>query len=67
MSTSRDLSVALKYGLSKDSLIFRIITKNQIERGADLSWVSAFPNESEVTRPASQAATLDGPPARHRA
>ena len=50
MSSTTDLGIAsgYAYGDSKSSIIFRIITKNRLQRGADLQWLSAFPNESEV-------------------
>ena len=48
MSTTADLAVAVDYGLSKNSLIFKIVTENKLQRGADVAWLSAFPNESEI-------------------
>jgi len=51
MSTTTDLAVAIEYSRSNSSLIFKIITENNLQRGADLQWLSAFPNESEVLFP----------------
>jgi len=53
MSTTSDPGVAVHYSTnsSGQSLLFRIITKNKLQRGADLEWLSAFPNESEVLFP----------------
>jgi len=51
MSTTRDMGVAIDYSRSRRSLIFKIVTENQLQRGADLQWLSAFPNESEVLFP----------------
>lgn len=48
MSTTLDLAVAVRYAMSRDSLIFRIVTRNNLERGSDISDISMFPNESEV-------------------
>jgi len=33
------------------SLIFKIVTQNQLQRGADLHWLSVFPTEKEVLFP----------------
>jgi len=51
MSTTTDLGVAIEYARSRRSLIFKIVTQNNLQRGADLQWLSAFPNESEVLFP----------------
>ncbi|EKX50093.1 hypothetical protein GUITHDRAFT_67237 [Guillardia theta CCMP2712] len=48
MSTSRELRVAAGYSMSRDGLIFRIKTKNGLQSGVDVSWLSAFPEEEEV-------------------
>jgi hypothetical protein len=51
MSTTTNIETAVSFGLSKECLIFRIVTKNNLERGADLQWLSAFPSEAEVLFP----------------
>ena len=51
MSTTTDIATAVTYSVSSESLIFRIVTKNKLQRGADLAWLSAFPTESEVLYP----------------
>ena len=33
--------------MSANSLLFCIQTKNKLQRGVDVEWVSAFPGESE--------------------
>mmetsp|Transcript_17093 Transcript_17093/g.41162 ORF Transcript_17093/g.41162 Transcript_17093/m.41162 type:complete len:536 (-) Transcript_17093:134-1741(-) len=51
MSTTTDIEVALRYSLSKNSLLLRILPENFMAYGADLQWVSAFPGEAEVLYP----------------
>ena len=51
MSTTKDMKTAVSYGLSRESLIFKIITKNKLQRGADLGFLSAFPTEEEILFP----------------
>jgi hypothetical protein len=51
MSTTTDIKTALAYSVSKESLIFKVVTRNNLQRGADLQWVSAFPNEAEILFP----------------
>ena len=48
MSKTADIDVAVDYGISKNSLILKIVTENKLQRGADVAWLSAFPNESEI-------------------
>ena len=48
MSTSSDVSVALHYSSQAEKrLIFKIVTANFLDRGADLRYLSAFPAEAE--------------------
>ncbi len=47
MSTTPDLKVAVQYSASQMPMLIRIRTNNWFERGADISWLSAFPAESE--------------------
>ncbi len=51
MSTTTDIETAVSYSISKESLIFKIVTKNKLQRGADLEWLSAFPTEKEILFP----------------
>jgi hypothetical protein len=54
MSTTTDLNVALTYalkGVGTPTVIFRIVTDNNLSRGPDLKWVSLFPGESETLFP----------------
>ena len=51
MSTTNDLSVAVRYSASRSSVLLRMVTKSFIERGADISYLSAFPGEAEVLFP----------------
>ena len=54
MSTTTDIKTAVQYSLSSESsesLIFMIVTKNALQRGASLSWLSAFPTEEEICFP----------------
>jgi hypothetical protein len=51
MSTTTDIKTAVEYSLSSESLIFMIVTKNALQRGASLSWLSAFPTEEEICFP----------------
>merc|ERR1719198_873513 len=51
MSTTSDLGVAVQYSISTESLLFKIKTKSFMQRGADLTYISAFPGESELVYP----------------
>mmetsp|Transcript_34136 Transcript_34136/g.83943 ORF Transcript_34136/g.83943 Transcript_34136/m.83943 type:complete len:224 (-) Transcript_34136:173-844(-) len=51
MSTTSDMSVALKYSLSECSLFFKIVAKDFMVIGAELEWISAFPGEVEYCYP----------------
>ena len=47
MSTTSDPAVAVAYGQSAHSLLFKIVAKSFMTCGADISWLSAFPGERE--------------------
>ena len=51
MSTTSDMAVAVRYGLSAGSLLFLLKVDNFMQYGADLQWLSAFPTEAEVLYP----------------
>ena len=51
MSTTMNLAVASHYSLSAKSLIFKIMVPTMLSLGADIGWLSAFPNESEILYP----------------
>ena len=51
MSTTTDLSVAIRYSMSKTSLLFKIIPDSAHDMGAELQWLSAFPQEKEILYP----------------
>jgi hypothetical protein len=51
MSTTTDIKTATEYSMSDNSLIFYIKTKNSMQRGADIQFLSAFPTEAEVLYP----------------
>ena len=48
MSTTPSLEVAVRYGLSASTLLFRLSTESFMDRGADLTYLSAFPDEVET-------------------
>ena len=41
MSTTTDLSVALRYAVSNHTVLFRLVTNSAMDRGGDLSFLSA--------------------------
>ena len=51
MSTTSDLNVAVRYCISQQSLIFKIVSTSFMTMGADVRWLSAFPNEAEILYP----------------
>jgi len=51
LSTTTDLRVATRYSTSPCSLLFKLVTKDFMDRGAELTYLSAFPGESEVLYP----------------
>ena len=50
MSTTTDLRVAVR-ALSRHSLLLKIVAPSFMSLGADLQWLSAFPDEAEVLFP----------------
>ena len=51
VGTYSDLSVAVRYSMSSSSVLLRLVTDSFIKCGADISYVSAFPSESEYLYP----------------
>ena len=51
MSTTADPAVAIAYGQSSNALLFKIKASSFMNRGADISFLSAFPEESEFLYP----------------
>ena len=55
MSTTRAPDVAVGYAVkgakTNEAVLMKLITNNNLERGADLSWLSMFPGEAEVLSP----------------
>ena len=51
MSTARDLGVAVRYSLGQHSLLLKIVVPIFMTMGADVKWLSAFPDEEEVLYP----------------
>ncbi len=54
MSTTTDVNVAIHYAVKQDTLsalLFRFVTRNNLERGADVQWLSMFPGEAETLFP----------------
>ena len=51
MSTSEDIGVAVSYSTSRRALVLKLRTDSFLSRGADVSYLSAFPAEKEVVFP----------------
>ena len=51
MSTTPNLSVALRYARSSNAVLLRLRTRTFMERGPALDWISCFPDEEEVLYP----------------
>ena len=51
MSTTKELGVAVRYCLSKQSLLFKIVSDGFMTMGADVQWLSVFPDEAEILYP----------------
>ena len=51
MSTTTNLEVAVRYSLSRQSLLLKIVSPNFMTTGAELQWLSAFPGEAEILYP----------------
>ena len=51
MSTTSNPTVAVAYGQSSQTLLFKIVSKSFMTRGADITFLSAFPGEREYLYP----------------
>lgn len=51
LSTTSSLEVALAYGISSSTALMRLSTSTFIQRGANLGYLSAFPEEQEILYP----------------
>mmetsp|Transcript_10724 Transcript_10724/g.37521 ORF Transcript_10724/g.37521 Transcript_10724/m.37521 type:complete len:575 (-) Transcript_10724:236-1960(-) len=51
MSTTTEFAVAAKYSHSDKSLLFKVVLDNFMQYGAEVKWLSAFPQEEEVLYP----------------
>ena len=51
MSTSTSKSIVANYANSEQPLIFRINSDGFMTRGADISWLSMYPEEAEILYP----------------
>ena len=51
MSTTSSLKVAMQYAASENSVLLRLLTKNFMVRGPEVSFLSAFPMEQEFLYP----------------
>ena len=47
LSTTTDMVVALRYAISPESLLFKVVTSSFMERGVNLEYLSCFPGEAE--------------------
>jgi len=62
MSTTSSLKIAMQYSVSEKSLLLRIKTSDFMNRGPDISWLSAFPTEKEFLFPPLTYMRATGPP-----
>ena len=51
MSTTNDLRVAASYSASKQSLLLKIVSSSFMMMGADLQWLSIFPDGVDIVYP----------------
>ena len=63
ISTSLALETAVQYSFSERAVIFKIVTRSFMERGAYLDWLSVFPCERECCFP---PLTFFSPTGRHQ-
>ena len=51
MSTTSNPAIAIAYGHSEHSVLFRVVSRSFMSQGADISFLSAFPGEREYLYP----------------
>ena len=51
MSTTSDLRIAMEYSASSNAVLLRLRTRSFMQRGPDISFLSAFPAEREFLFP----------------
>lgn len=51
MSTSTSKDVAIEFSEGKHPLVFKFVTDNFMSRGADISFLSVYPEEKETLYP----------------
>ena len=66
MSTTRSLEVAMRYSASAMPMLMRLKVGTFMQLGADLGFVSAFPDENEVLYPPLTYLQSVSPPAEVR-
>ena len=62
MSTTSDLKVAVQYAASEQSVLLHLHTSTFMQRGANLSFLSAFPGEAEYLFPPLTFLKMQGEP-----
>ena len=51
MSTTTNPAIAVAYAASSQALLFKVKSEDFMNRGIDISWLSAFPEERESLYP----------------
>ena len=51
MSTTSNLKIAMDYSVSAKAVLLRLRTRNFMQRGPDIAFLSAFPGEDEYLFP----------------
>jgi hypothetical protein len=60
MSTSTSKDIVAGYANSEMPLVFRVVSDNFMNCGADVSWLSVYPSENEVLYPPLTFLKYDG-------
>ena len=51
MSTTSNIKIAMEYSAGEQAVLLRLRTRNFMQRGPDISFLSAFPGEDEYLFP----------------